>query len=118
MWIIRNKWKKQNEELNAKLSRANELYNEVMSELVTMTRVLDAYKEKYPFEIGQTVYDIQLRSSKGRFTKTKASREYSNINEVVVDKKNYFNLVERLANKDVFTTFEAAEAHLIEVCVE
>ena len=117
MWISKKKLKQENEYLQSQLDRGVVLYNEAMGELVELSKLVETYRAKYPFEMGQVVYDVQLRSDKGRFTKTKACREYSIVNEVVVDKKNYFNLVERLANKDVFLTLEAAEAHLKEVCV-
>ena len=79
---------------------------------------LREYEILYPFTMGQTVYDVQLRSAKGRFTKTKASREHSLINEVVVDRKNYFNLVDRYNAEDVFLTREDAEEKINTVCVE
>lgn len=72
----------------------------------------------YPFVMGQVVYDVQLRSATGRFTKTKPSREHSIINEVIVDKKNYFNLVERYNSNDVFTDLKHAEEYLDAVCVD
>ena len=79
---------------------------------------MDKFRAAYPFQIGQTVYDVQLRNEKGRYTKTNPVCEYSKVNEVVVDKKNYFNLVERMNAKDVFLTAEEAEARLHEVCVK
>ena len=88
------------------------------AEVAELTNELNEMYAKYPFEMGQIVYDVQLKNNKGRYTKTKGCREYSSINEVTVDKKNYFNLVDRLANKDVFITLEAAEAHIVEVCVD
>ena len=74
--------------------------------------------ECYPLELGMTVYDVQLRNSAGKYTKNKASREQSLINEVVVTKKNYFGLVDRYRNNDVFVTEEAAKKHLDNVCIE
>lgn len=79
---------------------------------------MDKFRAAYPFQIGQTVYDVQLRNEKGRYTKTNPVCEYSKVNEVVVDKKNYFNLVERMKAKDVFTSYEAAIERLHEVCVK
>lgn len=104
--------------LEASLAEVTALKNEVLSANVKLADALADMRSKYPFDIGQVVYDVQLRSSKGRFTKTKASREHSYINEVVVDKKNYFNLVDRLAGNDVFTNKTAAEAFIADVCVE
>lgn len=104
--------------LEASLAEVTDLKNELMSANVMLSKELAEMQCKYPFEIGQTVYDLQLRSSKGRFTKTKASREHSLINEVVVDKKNYFGLVDRYASNDVFTDKVEAETYLEYVCVE
>lgn len=116
-----NKTKKlKNENIQLKLAIEDAL--EVKEKVIQYNNELaDKLKDmltKFPFDLGQVVYDVQLRSAKGRFTKTKPSLEHSLINEVVVDKKNYFGLVERYNNRDVFTTYEAAEKHLKAVCVE
>ena len=79
---------------------------------------IEEYETLFPFKMGQVVYDVQLRSATGRFTRTKASREHSLINEVTVDKKNYFNLVERYNQKDVFVTRAGAEAQINAVCID
>ena len=79
---------------------------------------LNSFLQNYPFEFGQVVYDVQLRNEKGHFTKVNASREHSKINEVIVDKKNYFNLVDRYNKQDVFTSMEEAVKHLDEICVK
>lgn len=96
--------------------------NEQIVELIAKNNDLAHYindiKEMFPLILGDTVYDVQLRSAKGRFTKTKASREHSLINEVVVDKKNYFSLVDRYKSNDVFFTYVDAEKHLNDVCVD
>lgn len=72
--------------------------------------------ESFPFYIGQPVYDITLRNSKGRWTKTNPSLEHSLINEVVVDEKNYFSIVERYERNDVFLTHAEARAWLESIC--
>lgn len=77
---------------------------------------LEAMKEAFPFIIGQTVYDVQLRNDKGRYAKKNASLVHSRINEVIVDQKNYFGLVERYKNKDVFLDYNSATTYLAEVC--
>ena len=105
-------------DLQGRLEYAELAYNKVVSYNNELADKVEYMMSMYPFTIGDTVYDVQLRSDKGRFTKTKASREHSIINEVVVDKKNYFNLVDRLHTSDVFTSRELAEAHLDEVCVK
>jgi hypothetical protein len=82
---------------------------ELVDELVAM-------KDVFPFELGQTVYDIALKNDKGRYTKTKPSFEHSTITATVVDKKNYFNLVERYNRNDVFFDFDDAKEYLESIC--
>lgn len=90
-------------ELRAKISRLEAMilkledqnnsirkYNEDIAELCGDMR------SRFPFDIGQTVYDIQLRGENGRYTRTKASREHSLINEIVVTSRNYFKLKLRI----------------------
>ena len=72
--------------------------------------------EKYPLELGETVYDIALKNAQGKYTKTKPSREHCTITEVEVNEKNYFNLKKRLENNDVFFEYEDAEQYLDSVC--
>lgn len=78
---------------------------------------LSAMKDVFPFELGQTVYDVQLRNDMGRYATKNVSLEHSRINEVVVDTKNYFNLVERFKKNDVFVDYKSAKAYLESVCV-
>ena len=78
---------------------------------------LNVMKSAFPFALGQTVYDVQLRNKNGRYAKRNASLEHSLINEVVVDEKNYFGLVDRLKKNDVFFDYESARAFLESVCV-
>ena len=85
----------------------NELANEVENML-----------SMFPFKLGQTVYDVQLRSAKGRYTKNKASREHSLINEVVVTEDNYFGLVNRYRAQDVYLQLEHAEQYIDAVSIE
>ena len=79
---------------------------------------LNAMKEVFPFAIGQTVYDLQLRNANGKYAKKNASLEKSLINEVVVSEKNYFNLVDRYKKNDVFVDYESAKKFLESVCVK
>ena len=116
--MFNRKLKRENAALVEDNARLKAIVSEVTEYNAELADKLQDMMKMYPLNVGQTVYDVQLRSSKGRFTKTKASREYSYINEVIVDKKNYFNLVERLNAKDVFTTPEAAEEFITSVCVE
>ena len=96
---------------------------ELRETIAIMTSELAMYEERlchlneaFPFDIGQTVYDVALKNDKGRYTKTKPSLEHSTITEVVVEEKNYFSLVKRLGRNDVFFNREAAEKHLRTVC--
>jgi hypothetical protein len=77
---------------------------------------LDRKLEDFPFELGQVVYDVALKNARGRYTKTHPSFEHSTITEVAVDEKNYFNLVKRLNNSDVFFDRETAETWLKYIC--
>ena len=72
--------------------------------------------EKYPLELGETVYDVALKNAQGRYTKVKPSLEHCTITEVVVDEKNYFKLVKRMVNKDVFMSMESAKKYLESIC--
>lgn len=118
MWVTKKKLREELAHAEQQLQRKEYLYNELMASYIAKDDLLKDMINQYPFELGQIVYDLQLRSSKGRFTKTKASREHSLINEVIVDKKNYFNLVDRYASNDVFTDRFEAERYLESVCVE
>ena len=118
MLITKKKHKKVVAELEALIKYKDEQIEEVVKYNDELAEALEEMQSMYPFNLGDVVYDVQLRSAKGRFTKTKPSREHCIINEVVVDKKNYIGLVDRLASKDVFTTLDAATKHLDEVCVE
>ena len=118
MWISKRSLKDQVTWLENELKIEKGMKEKVLEFNNEMADKLMDMISKFPFELGQTVYDLQLRSSKGRFTKTKPSREHSLINEVVVDKRNYFNLVERYNNNDVFKTYDEAEKYLVSVCVE
>lgn len=118
MWISRKKLNKKIQELEEKQSTTEKLLEEVKKHDKYLEFKLSEYNEKFPFELGQTVYDLQLRSASGRFTKSKPSREHSIINEVVVDKKNYFKLVDRFYSNDVFKRLIDAESYLEAVCVE
>lgn len=117
-WTTKRELKKEIEILRLDLAAANKMievmsnYNEELADKV------EEMMDNYPFNIGDVVYDLQLRSATGRFTKTKPSRKYSVINEVVVDKKNYFKLVDRLASNDVFKSYDECEAYLASVCID
>ena len=89
------------------------LMNATLTNVVTS---LTEYRVNYPLTMGETVYDIRLKNSKGKFTKKSPSREHSSYSEVVVTPKNYFGLVERYRNNDVFLSEEEAIAYLDSIC--
>ena len=89
---------------------------ELECELWAISESLANLKEEFPFTLGQTLYDVQLRNDKGRYAKKNVSLEHSLINEVTVDEKNYFGLVERYKRMDVFTSYDRAKKYLEEVC--
>lgn len=115
MWTTKKSLKKQICELEEHISRLEYVLEE---ERRKWQEELEYLKHDYPLSIGQVVYDVQLRNNKGRYTKTRGSKEHSTINEVIVTEKNYFNLVDRYYVKDVFLTRDAAINHLNSVCVE
>ena len=129
MWATKRKLKCQVEELENKVTELdNQLketvdsYEEYISHRADLFQLavdqLASYQTQFPFNLGDIVYDIQLRNNKGRFTKRNPSKEYSVINEVIVDKKNYFNLVDRYNTNDVFRNREEAESYVESICVD
>lgn len=111
-------WFTTKKDLKKQIEELIEQNNKIAHDADELLNELNYRRDSFPFKLGDTVFDVQLRSDKGRFTKTKASREHSLINEVIVDKKNYFNLVDRYNNSDVFFTRARAEKYLNEVCVD
>jgi archaellum component FlaC len=108
---------KTRKELKADINRLETNVLVLRTEYEIVKHELNAMKEVFPFAIGQTVYDVQLRNEHGRYAKKNISLEHSRINEVVVDTKNYFNLVERYERNDVFTDYEYARAFLEDLVV-
>lgn len=86
--------------------------------IASLEHELLSMKEVFPFELGQEVYDIQLRNESGKYTKKNASLEHSRINPVEVSESNYFSLVKRLKKNDVFFDLSAATEFLNAVCVK
>lgn len=110
--------KKKNWELEMQiihLQSAVNAYKSLYEETQAENRLIDA---EFPFAIGQTVYDVQLRNHNGRYAKKNASLEHSLINEVVVNKKNYFNIVARYKNNDVFSDYDSARRFIESVCAK
>ena len=91
---------------------------ELKKNIAELNTQIKAMKNVFPFEMGQIVYDVQLRNEHGRYAKKNASLEHSLINEIIVDKKNYFSLVERYKRHDVFTSRELAQIHLKKICTK
>ena len=103
-------------ELRQQISELRDLLLECSDYVDDLEYELDCMQGTYPFDLGMTVYDIQLRGENGRYTKTKPSLAHSIINEVIVDEKNYFKLRKRMEKNDVFMLREKAEAYLEKVC--
>ena len=72
--------------------------------------------QAFPFDLGQVVYDLTLKNSKGRYTRVAPDLKRSTITEVVVNELNYFSLVERFRRNDVFASYEDAERYLKYIC--
>ncbi len=103
-------------DLKKELADKKETILELRCDVEAFGAELACMRKSFPFDMGQTVYDVALRNDKGRYTKTNPSYEHSTITEVVVDEKNYFVLVKRLSRKDVFFSNEEAEEYLKTVC--
>ena len=103
-------------ELRERLDARSRDLDNAEVEIEELIYSLNRYKETFPLRLGSTVYDIQLRDSKGKYTKENASREHSYYNEVEVTEKNYFGLVDRLNNNDVFISCFDAEEYLDRIC--
>ena len=103
-------------ELRKKLADISEENNRLTALVDELVKSVSLYKSTFPFRLGETVYDLQLRSTKGRYTKTNPSIEHSLINEVIVDEDNYFNLLNRYTKHDVFMTYDAAYTYLVGLC--
>ena len=98
----------------------NEQYAEQLKTIICYNAELadkvESMLKMYPFNVDDVVYELILKNNKGRFTKSKPSREHSIIEEVLVTKKNYFSLVDRYNEGFVFTTLDDAEAQLKSLC--
>ena len=104
------------------LTSENEYLRKLKDNYSLMVRAqeedLNTFYSQFPLQIGQEVYEVQLRSKTGRFTKTKPSKEHSTISCITVDKKNYFNLVDKLNNGSLFTCEVSAEEYLNSICID
>ena len=105
-------------ELRARIAELESENNEIRKYNEDIANAYELMKTIYPLDIGATMYDVQLRGEDGKYTRTKASREHSLINEVEVTEANYFKLKKRMLKEDVFYTLDHAKKHLDEVCVK
>ena len=105
-------------ELRARIAELEFENNEIRKYNEDIANAYELMKTIYPLDIGATMYDVQLRGEDGKYTRTKASREHSLINEVEVTEANYFKLKKRMLKEDVFYTYDQAIKHLDEVCVK
>jgi hypothetical protein len=115
-FVTRKQLKAENNKLMHRLSRLENTYDTLLKTLDGVTIELEDYTSTFPFKLGQTVYDLQLKNESGRYTKKNASIEHSMINEVIVSEKNYFGLVARYRNHDVFMTYDDAIKYLASAC--
>ncbi|MBO5712315.1 MAG: hypothetical protein J6R47_05690 [Acholeplasmatales bacterium] len=116
-FITKKDLKKQITRLENELDAVSRVNTQVIHYNEKIGIAYEDMKAAFPFNLGDVVYDIQLRGENGRYTKTKASREHSIVNEVVVDKKNYFKLVDRLGT-DVFISETDANDYLDFICIK
>lgn len=110
-------------ELRAKNEALTEKNSELIGRMTCLADDLDLANDEcnylrhmFPFDLEQVVFDVALKNVQGRYTKKNPSFEHSTITEVVVTEKNYFSLVKRLKNNDVFFTRDAAIKYLTSVC--
>jgi hypothetical protein len=115
-FVTKKQLKAENNRLMHRLSKLENTYDMLLKTLDGVTIELAGYASDFPFKLGQTVYDLQLKNESGRYTKKNASIEHSMINEVIVSEKNYFGLVARYRNHDVFMTYDDAIKYLASVC--
>lgn len=118
MFTTKRKLKAEREQLLFQLTTKDAHNQELRKVVNDLTVQLEHMLNMFPFVLDQIVYEVQLKSSKGRYTKTKASKEHSLINEVVVTKDNYFKLVEKYNAQQVFIKQLHAEQYLDSVCIE
>ena len=113
----KRKLKAQIAQLEYELTCTKGIKDEVIKYNNELADYAEQMSKQFPFQLGQTVYDVQLRSSKGRYTKNKASKEHSLINEVVVTRDNYFELIERYESQEVYLVKEYAEQYIDSVSI-
>ena len=105
-------------ELRARIADLENENNTIRQYNNDIANAYERIRADYPLDIGATIYDVQLRGDDGKYTRIKASRDHSLINEVEVTEANYFKLKKRMLKEDVFYTYDQAIKHLDEVCVK
>lgn len=105
-----------NKKQTAEVEQYDNQVRALKNEIIELNDELIDFREQFPFDLGQVVYDVALKNAQGKYTKTKPSLDHSTITEVTVDEKNYFKLVARLDRNDVFYFREDAEDYLKSIC--
>ena len=105
-------------ELRARIAELEFENNEIRKYNEDIANEYEKIRTYYPLDLGATMYDVQLRSEDGKYTRTKASREHSLINEVLVTEANYFKLKKRMLKNDVFFAFDHAKEYLDKICMK
>ena len=106
----------QNDLLLTRNGKLADKVNDLSAAVDSSNDELHFMQQMFPFTLEQTVFDVALKNAQGKYTKKNPSFEHSTITEVAVNEKNYFSLVKRLKNNDVFYTKKAAEEYLKSVC--
>ena len=114
----KRKLKAQIAQLEYELNCMKNIKDEVIKCNNELVDYVELISKQFPFQLGQVVYDVQLRSAKGRYTKNKASKEHSFINEVVVTRDNYFELIDKYKDQEVYLVKEHAENYIEFVSIE
>ena len=115
-FVTKKELKAENDVLNSKVINQGLEIAELRADLDGANDEILYLKHMFPFELGQVVYDVALKNAQGKYTKKNPSLVHCTITEVMVNDKNYFGLVKRLNNNDVFFTKKEAEKFLKSVC--
>lgn len=102
--MFNKKLKQQNEELRAQLKLKNELCNMLQQQVHDASKHLDYVLDKFPFELDDTLYKLNKSKTKVLIT--------------TVTKSNYFDLVDKYVQKEVFLNEETAQEYIAELNVD
>ena len=116
MFTSRKKITKYIEELIAELQEVKKENSKIREYNKQIADKCEHIMKLYPINIGDTLYEVCLKNDKGRFTKTKPCKEYSSVEELTVDTKNYFKLVEKFNNNEIFFVKKDAQKYLDSLC--